>query len=511
VLALLLAILAAAALLRLPRLASLPPGVIPDEAMGAYDAFSIVRTGRDQQGVWLPLFPRSTAGLHSLYQFLAVPSVALLGLGELATRLPAALAGVLTVALTFLLVRRDHGCNAGLFAAALLAVSPWHTLTSRTGHEWVLLPLLAVAAVWLAARALAGQGSWLAAGLAAGAAPYTYTPLRLSLPLVYLGLALTRPRQVIAQRPGLARGVALAALVAAPAMAFALSEQGLSRLGVVGIQAGTRTEFVAEFARRYAASFWPAFSFSGAREPELHRLRSTGLLYAFEAPLIVLGALRALKQRRPDGLLFLCWLLAAPLSVSIHKDAPDPILNLTSLPAPQALGGIGAAAVLELVRRAGRMRVPLLGAAALAVAIPVARMTLDLYRDFPVYAAPAWGHGVREAVAEAEARRLAYDDVVVDGSEKLIFSLILFYTRYDPLARQRDEAALTGRGYRSRVGPYRIGSVAELSATAGRHLVWTSPRAARELFPGREALSVVRWPDGRPHYVLLEVEGRVSR
>jgi len=64
---LLAAIVVAAAALRLPLLGSVPPGLIPDEASTAYDAYSVLKTGRDQYGELLPLFPRSTERLNSLY------------------------------------------------------------------------------------------------------------------------------------------------------------------------------------------------------------------------------------------------------------------------------------------------------------------------------------------------------------------------------------------------------------------------------------------------------------
>ena len=130
----------------------------------------------------------------------------------------------------------------------------------------------------------------------------------------------------------------------------------------------------------------------------------------------------------------------------------------------------------------------------------------DLYRDFPVYAAPAWTQGVRAAVSETEARRAAFDDVVVDGRQKLIGTLILFYARPDPLSRQAEVAGLAGRQHRSRVGPYRIGSVAELVARPERHLVWTSRGEGRRLFPGLAPLTVISWPNGRPNHALYAVQ-----
>ncbi|HEV8400714.1 MAG TPA: hypothetical protein VGQ18_12865, partial [Gemmatimonadales bacterium] len=98
-------------------------------------------------------------------------------------------------------------------------------------------------------------------------------------------------------------------------------------------------------------------------------------------------------------------------------------------------------------------------------------------------------------------------DVVVDTGEKLAFSLILFYTRYDPRLRQAEVRELPGRAERSRVGDYRIGELEAATRLPGRHLVWTTADRAARLPSGAEPVGQVPLPDAREHYVLLAVSG----
>jgi 4-amino-4-deoxy-L-arabinose transferase-like glycosyltransferase len=500
------AVLLLAASLRLPRLGTLQGGLIPDEAAVAYDAWSILATGRDQYGETLPLFPRSTARLNCLYVYLCVPGVAGLGLTEAAARLPAALAGVATVGLVFFLVRRAGGTSAGLLAAGFLAVSPWHVLLSRTAFDWVTLPALSTLTAVLAARALEGRaGGWLA-GLAGGVSLYGYAPVRPWLPLVLIGLALTHRRAVARRWRSLVGGAALLVVLAVPVAWMTLKPEGRERLEAVTGGATTALDAVRGFAGRYVASFDPSFYLRPAGEPELHRLRSSGLLTALEAALLLLGVLGVVRERREMGRLLLYWLLAAPLAVSLHRDCPDPILLVTMLPAPQALAGLGGAALLRGLARLPRLRWVGVAALSAAAALTARATALDLYRDYPTYSASLWTHGVREMVAEIESRRAGYDGVVVDGRHKLIGGLILFYAAHDPAARQAEVAGLTGREPRTVVGPYRIGDVDELLRRPGRYLVWTTRAEGRRLFPGREPLAVVRWPDGRHNHALFARE-----
>ena len=134
-----LAIVCLAGVLRLIWLTSVPNGLFCDEASTGYDAFSLLHTGRDQYGEFMPLFARSVGDYNeSLYRFLSVPFVALFGLEVFAVRLPAAIAGIATVAALYALGRRWFDSTTGLVAAALLAVSPWHLALSRVAFRSIL-------------------------------------------------------------------------------------------------------------------------------------------------------------------------------------------------------------------------------------------------------------------------------------------------------------------------------------------------------------------------------------
>jgi hypothetical protein len=69
-------------------------------------------------------------------------------------RLPAVLFGVLGVWLTYVLAKWTFGRTAGVVAAALVAVSPWHLAASQTARYWSLLYALAALTLWLVPRAI---------------------------------------------------------------------------------------------------------------------------------------------------------------------------------------------------------------------------------------------------------------------------------------------------------------------------------------------------------------------
>ena len=90
---LLITILVIAGFLRLWRVGSNPPGLTPDEAALGYNAYSILKTGRDEFGTKLPIIFKSFGDYKpGLYVYLDTPFVAAMGLNEFSTRLPSGIA-----------------------------------------------------------------------------------------------------------------------------------------------------------------------------------------------------------------------------------------------------------------------------------------------------------------------------------------------------------------------------------------------------------------------------------
>ncbi len=174
-----------AILLRLYAIDRLPPGLFGDEAVEGLDALDVLA---GNLGIWF----HAHLGREPLYVYLVALTYSAFGVTPLATRLPAVIAGLLTIPAAFLLVR-EWGRSAlplgnpshrvgriALLATALLAISFWHIQMTRDAHRDTLLPLVEAVGYWLLWRALR-TGEWkthVAAGAVLGLAVYTYSPGR---------------------------------------------------------------------------------------------------------------------------------------------------------------------------------------------------------------------------------------------------------------------------------------------------------------------------------------------
>jgi 4-amino-4-deoxy-L-arabinose transferase-like glycosyltransferase len=151
-----LLIIASAFFLRVYHVTVVPPALSWDEVAIGYNAYSILKTGKDEHGRFLPVDTFISYGDYKppLAIYATLPFVAIFGLGDLAVRLPAALFGTLTVLLTYFLVgelfRRD---GLALLCMGILAISPWHINISRGGFEANIALCFVVLGTWLALSA----------------------------------------------------------------------------------------------------------------------------------------------------------------------------------------------------------------------------------------------------------------------------------------------------------------------------------------------------------------------
>ena len=133
----LIIIVALAAFLRFWQIDKYPHGFNADEASYAYNAYSLISTGKDEFGHPWPIHLESFADYKPAgTAYLMLPFIKVFGLNELAARLPSLIFGVLSVLLIYLLVQELFSIPYfSLISAFFLAISPWHIHFSRGAWE----------------------------------------------------------------------------------------------------------------------------------------------------------------------------------------------------------------------------------------------------------------------------------------------------------------------------------------------------------------------------------------
>lgn len=310
--------------LRLVAFGQIPPGLYHDEAQHGIDALRVLSGG-------LAIFFEANNGREPLFIYWVSAAVAVLGRTPWAIRLPAAFAGVLTLAATYDLGRVLISRRFGRWSLAVLTVTLWHVHLSRVGYRAVLLPLFTALFLAQAVRGLQTRrlGHWAAAGLWYGLSWYTYSAVRIT-PLALAAMAAY----------GLMKDRSLITRYGKGALTFCAV--GLLVLAPLGIHTASNPDIV--LGRAGQVSIFSEAIHQGRpwQTLGLHIVRTAGMFFVrgdriwrhnlayrpvWEPALglaFVLGAVVYLLRfnRRADAALVLIWTLVAAIPTVLAEDAP---------------------------------------------------------------------------------------------------------------------------------------------------------------------------------------------
>ncbi len=365
-LALAVLILVIAALFRLWRLDSVPPGLTHDEANNVHDSGAILDGVR-------PLYFPVAQGKEPLYPYSVATVMALLGRGPWVMRLCSAIWSLLLIGLAYFWVRRAFHPMVGLYTAAGLAVGFWPVSTGRLGLRAITLPVMVTAFSYLLWRAMdraaardgdppADRRTWLAyalTGVALGACFYTYLASRVMPAVVVLFgayLLFSHRSQWRRVWRGFALVLLVAAVVAAPLFfylnAHPSAEIRLGQLdrplrellaGKPGLLLGRAAETAAMFSFR-GDTFIP------------YNLPGKPIFDPVMSALFYLGLACALwRWRRPANFFALLWLLVGMFPALATGVEAASLRGIAALPAVYLFPALGASAAGEAL---GRLRVP---------------------------------------------------------------------------------------------------------------------------------------------------------
>jgi 4-amino-4-deoxy-L-arabinose transferase-like glycosyltransferase len=490
-------ILLAAALLRLTALGTVPSGLNGDEASSGYDAYSLSQTGRDRFGESWPLFARSFGDYdEACYRYLTIPSIRIFGLNEFSVRLPAALAGLLTVWIFFWLVREWYGPPRALLAALFLAVSPWHIQYSRMGLRAILLPLLFCSGLLFFLKARKQPRWLLVSALLFAGSLYTYGAARMFVPLFLLGLGWLYRRELAAQPR-----------TALPALAILLAAAGFLAMFWITPQGMARAQATLgwnplKYVINTLTYFSPSFLFLQGGPNLRGSLLHLGQLYRFEALTVLAGLAGLWLQRdRRENKMVWWWLVLYPIPAALTQSGHG-LRALIGGPLFALISATGVLVWMDL-SPLRRQRLAVLAGALLLLLVSAAAYARAYFRDYPVYSAQAWEYGWREALACARQDPAATVKVSSLAGEANIF--VLFYTAYDPEEVQRCQRAV---GDVRRFGRYRTGPLADLVRDPEPGLLLLRPEEMPEVERLGRSWTWVRrvlYPDGREALRLLRL------
>ncbi len=227
------AIVLIAIVFRFYQLASLPPGLHPDEAANGLDIFRILEKG-DIRVIYNTNGPR-----EALFFYIQALFVAILGNSIAALRVAPAMFGVLAVVMVFLYTKDWFNNRTALIAAFLIAVNPWVVTISRDGFRASMVPFMIAAVAFFAGRAYTKNKTiyFVLSAVFFALGFYTYTAFIMFGLVVLLGLGyvfLRNKKWLIANLKNLLIATAVFVVLIAPLVVTTLRNPSASTARVGG-------------------------------------------------------------------------------------------------------------------------------------------------------------------------------------------------------------------------------------------------------------------------------------
>lgn len=456
------AIFVVALTVRIYRVADFPVSLTIDEVNVAYNAYSLLKTGRDEWGVALPLVFKSSGDYKTPINFyILVPAIKALGLNEVSARLPVAVLGALT-AIVFIVFLRQLGLDrsAAYLGGMWLAILPWHVHISRYGHDAItsLFFLIAGATCFLA---YLRRGKFLSLGMAVvgfSLSVWSYHAERLFVPLLVISLILFF-RKKIRQRltaKHLLWSVVILAAFAIPFLQISFFSQAISHRAastsilreqglITALHNGNYSSLTQKLLdpdgfiiwRHWSGKylnyfdlrfwFWKGLGLTPPAYPEV------GLLYLIEIVPFALGIYwLARSQNKWLTLIAAWWFFAGPLPASLTMNEQHYSRVLVWLP---FFGIVVALGLAKIVKSKWRW-IYLAG-----LVLNMAYFGLVYSVHFPYFNSEFWQYGFKQIAQYACANRTKYKEIIISetfGSEGPLitgipYAYVLFYCQYDPV------------------------------------------------------------------------------
>jgi 4-amino-4-deoxy-L-arabinose transferase-like glycosyltransferase len=461
-----------AGFLRIYRLGEYPVGFHIDEASLGYNGYSMLKTGKDEHGKVLPLYIDMFGDNRpSGYHYLTIIPIAIFGLNEFATRLPGAFFGTITViALFYLVLSLFKDKKLALLCSLLLAIAPWHVVSSRASAESVVaLFFILVGFAYVVQSLQSKKYRHLIVGFCSLALSFQFyhTP-RVFVPLLVLCLV----GMLIKSRSSYRRTFVLTGITCVMALGLAsfllifVIKGGTGRFSQVSIFGSPGTKLVMEeqfredgtrnvvpkiarifhnkiinysltFVSNYTDYFSGKFLFVEGGKPLWYKIPGMGMLYLIELPFVIIGFAYLLTQPNMLLKLPLIWLLLGPLVASITTDdIPNIQRVMVMLPMWEVIAGYGFFKAVSLFT--GRKRKVFI----LLFSILFAYNFIYFLHQYFVHGSSHVTiyrfNGFKEMVLATQKEYNNFDTIIMTKASGGIYPHVLFFTKYDPATYQKE-------------------------------------------------------------------------
>lgn len=464
----LLFIIILAAFLRFYKLDVNPPSLTWDEVAWGYNAYSLSVDGRDEFGRFLPFNYLESFGDFKppVYAYLDILPVKFFGLNEFATRFPSAFFGVLTVLVSFFLVKRIFKNSQfsnlyALFSSLFLAISPWHINLSRAAFEANIATFFLVTGVWLFLYSIQQKRIYLIlSAIFFVLSLYTFNSARVVAPLLVAGLTIGFRKDLLKNKKEVLLALIIGILTLAPIFKFLLSPQANLRFREVNIFSdisivektnqeilndnnaswskilhNRRFAYGIEYLRHYFDNLNPHFLFiKGDGNPKFST-QDMGQMYIWDIIFFITGVLFVFRKKEGLWWVVPLWLILAIIPAASARETPHALRIEATLPTFQILTAYGFVTLIMILKNKIKS-MTIYGFILIIIFLTLSLNMLyylhSYYFHYQKEFSGEWQYGYKESIDYVEKVKGNYNSINITSSLGRPYIYYLFYTKTDP-------------------------------------------------------------------------------
>jgi 4-amino-4-deoxy-L-arabinose transferase-like glycosyltransferase len=444
--------------LRSYKITQIPPSLSWDEVAIGYNAYSILKTGKDEYGSFMPTLFRSFDDykLPGLIYTSVLP-IALFGLNEFAVRLPSMLAGIGIVVLGFFLGKEIINKKFGLLFSALLAINPWLINFSRQAFESNLGTFFVFLGIFFLLKSLKKFKYFYLANLFFALSLYYYYSPRFVIPFILIAYFFVNYEMIKKHAKHAFLGFFVFVVLLIPLIRATITPGAMLKVDQVLItsdkvyteKAQRFSEIIAEhnnalfyrifFNRRVA--FVYAVTENYVKNLSFEHLFKTGLsqsglMHLWELPFLIVGIIFVLRYPKKWKWLFIAYLVSYPLAGAITKEQPNALRTLIGAPVLDLFIAFGLYAVYRVLKKYQGLR-QLATAAFIGIYIVSAiNVYISYFNNGSILRSTDFGDGYKQ-LAEFLRKEDTYKKIWITGDRWRPYIHILFHQKVDPLEYQK--------------------------------------------------------------------------
>jgi len=454
---------------RVWKLNIVPIELFGDELDVGLQAYSILTTGNDYLGNRLPvMFHSFSEYRYPMQLYMDVPFIFIFGLNQIGVRAVPVLMGLLTLVLTFLLLKHLFNKKVAFIGLIFMAISPWHFNFSRQANDaGILLPFV-IGGTLFFIKGMEKYKFLLVSIVLFALSIYTYAISVAFVPLFVLFLlGIYRKNIFTYSLPKLAAAFLLGAVILIPFVKSILSGISSERFSVIAVNSGdsvfqevvdkrrwsesiltrffynTKSITFDRTFTNYLTSFSTDFLFTKGDPNMRQGIEGFGQMYRFDTVLLVLGGFYILFQLTRDKAdkkkfyIIMVWLLLAPIPSSLTKDGGNHASRLVLMIPPLiTITSLGLNSLLEKARST-RFKIML----GLLIIIMVFEITRFYHRYFVIWSNESsrfWQSGFRETLTFVKNVDPEYSRIIFNNTYEPMLPRFLFYYQYDMRKFQKE-------------------------------------------------------------------------